>query len=279
MKILPKKRIFIEIFLKLTVSEYIRQLQSFEEYSFSLEEALKNSSKETVAVKREISRLTEKKVILNLRKGFYLILPPRYTKFEKLPLQLYSEKLFKYLSRRYYIGLYSAAKIHGASHQQSQRDYLIIETPKLNSIKKKNLDLQFFTTGNWPKKNIETKKSDAGEYKLSSPALTFIDLIHHHAKIGGLNRVLASLEELIEEIEERDIMSLTSWYENKSTLQRAGFLLEELIGENSFANIIYEKLKQQPFYPVLLSPNRNQKPGSANNRWKIDVNLVLESDL
>ena len=278
-RLLPKKRIFLKIFLRLTVSEYIRQLQSFEEYSFSLEEVTTNSSKAAVAVKREISRLTEKKEILSLRKGFYLIIPPRYSSSEKLPIQLYADKLFKYLDRKYYVGLFSAAKIHGASHQQSQRDYFIIEIPKLIDIKKKSFDIQFLTTGNWPKNNIEIKKSDAGEYKVSSPALTFIDLIHHHTKIGGLNRMLASLEELTEEINEADIKELTSWYSHKSSLQRAGFLLEELIGENTFADIIYEELKQQPYYPVLLSPKKNQKPGSANNRWKIDVNLKLESDL
>jgi len=269
----------LEIFLRLTVSEYIKQLQSFEEYSFSIEEVIKNASKDSIAVKRELSRLVEKKEILNIRKGFYLIIPPRYATSEKLPIQLYSEKLFKYLDRKYYVGLYSAAKIHGASHQQSQRDYLIIETPKLNSIKKKSFDIEFFTSGAWPTNNIEIKKSDAGEYRISSPALTFIDLIHHHTKIGGLNRMLASLEELTEEIQGIDITALTSWYPHKSTLQRAGFLLEELNGKNALSDIIHEKLQQQPYFPVLLSPKKTQKPGSVDNKWKVDVNLQLESDL
>ncbi len=261
------------------VSEYIKQLQSFEEYSFSTEEAIENASKDSIAVKREISRLTEKKEILNLRKGFYLIIPPRYSSSEKLPIQLYAEKLFKYLERKYYVGLYAAAKIHGASHQQSQRDYLIIETPKLNAIKKKNYDIQFFTAGAWPKSNIKIKKSDAGEYSISSPALTFVDLIHHHTKIGGLNRMLASLEELTEEMDEKDVKELTSWYPHKSTLQRMGFLLEELNGENTLTDIIHEKLKQQPYFPVLLSPKKIQKPGAVDNKWKVDINIKLESDL
>jgi predicted transcriptional regulator of viral defense system len=268
-----------ETFLRLTASEYIKQLQSFEEYSFSIEEVIKNASKDSVAVKREISRLVEKKEILNLRKGFYLIIPPRYATSEKLPIQLYAEKLFKYLDRKYYVGLYNAAKYHGASHQQSQRDYLIIETPKLISIKKKSFDIQFFTTGAWPKSNIEIKKSDAGEYKISSPALTFIDLIHHHTKIGGLNRMLASLEELTEEMHEIDMTELISWYPHKSTLQRAGFLLGELNGESTLTYIIHEKLKQQPYFPVLLSPKKTQKPGAVDNKWKVDVNIKLESDL
>ena len=275
----PKKRILLKIFLKLTVSEYTRQLLSFEEYSFSLEEVTEKSSKDSTGIRRELNRLIEKKEIINLRKGFYLIIPPRYSNSQKLPIQLYSEKLFKYLKRKYYIGLYSAAKIHGASHQQTQRDYLIIETPKLNAIKKRNFDIQFHTTGNWPKNNIENKKSDAGIYKVASPTLTFIDLIHHHSKLGGLNRMLSSLEELTEELIEQDVQSLLDWYDNKSSLQRTGFLLEELLGSNSFSDMIFQKLTQQPFYPILLSPKMNEKPGSVDNRWKIDVNLKLESDL
>jgi len=36
--------------------------------------------------------------VANLRKGFYLIITPRYSSAQKLPIQLYSEKLFNYLS-------------------------------------------------------------------------------------------------------------------------------------------------------------------------------------
>lgn len=263
----------------MTGVEYIKYLLSVEEYSFSLEEITEKVSKNSVAIKRELSRLTEKKEIISLRKGFYHIIPPRYSSSEKLPIPLYAEKLFQYLERKYYVGLYSAAKIHGASHQQLQRDYVIIESPKLNDIKKKSFDIHFFTTASWPRYNIQIKKSDAGAYQISSPALTFADLIHYHTKIGGLNRMLATLEELTEEINEHDLSLLASWYNYKSTLQRVGFILEELFGESPFTDIIYEKLNQDPFYPVLLSPKKNQKPGSANNRWKIDVNLKMESDL
>jgi len=262
----------------MTLSEYIKRLQSLEEYSFSFEEAIENCSKDFIAVKREISRLSEKKDIINLRKGFYLIIPPRYATFEKLPIQLYVTKLFRHLNRGYYLGLYSAARIYRASHQQIQRDFLVTEAPKLNTIRRKNFDIQFFTTGSWPKANIETKRSDAGDFFISSPLLTFIDLIHHHTKIGGLNRLVSTLAELAEEITEQDTLSLVSWYQHKSTLQRAGFLLDAVYGINPLSEILYSKLKPQPFYPILLSPRLDQKPGSANNRWKIDVNIKMEGD-
>ncbi|MBS4012672.1 MAG: type IV toxin-antitoxin system AbiEi family antitoxin [Bacteroidetes bacterium] len=263
----------------MSVANYIKQLLSYEEYSFSLNELIENIHKSETSIKSELSRLIAKKEIISLRKGFYLVITPRYSSAQKLPLQLYCEKLFKYLNRNYYVALYSAAKFHGASHQQVQRDYLIIEKPKLNDISKSNLDIRFFTTSNWPDKNIQLKKSDAGIYKISSPALTIVDLIHHQTKLGGINRMLATIEELSEELTNSDLIDLLSWYPNQSALQRLGFLLEELGMHKDYQELIFNNLMQNNFFPVLLSPKSNEKAGAVKNKWKVDINVKLESDL
>ncbi len=263
----------------MTVANYIKQLLSYEEYSFSLNELIENINKTETSIKSELSRLTAKKEIVNLRKGFYLIITPRYSSTQKLPIQLYCEKLFKYLNRNYYVALFSAAKFHGASHQQVQRDYIITERPKLKDILKNTIDIRFFTTSNRIDKNIQLKKSDAGIYKVSSPALTIVDLINYQTKLGGINRVLSVIEELSEELTESDLIELLDWYPNKSTLQRFGFLLEELAVPGKFRTLIYKKLIKTNFFPVLLVPKSNKKPGSVNNSWKVDVNIKLESDL
>ena len=260
------------------ISNYIKQLQSIEEYSFSWDELVKKCHKTDTALKRELSRLVTKKEIINLRKGFYLIIPPRYSKLEQIPVQLFADKLFKYLDRNYYLGFYSAAKFHGAGHQQVQREYVMTDKSFPN-IKKSSLDIHFFTTSKWPTKNILQKKSDAGIFKISSPALTSIDLIHHQTKLGGINRMLAILEELSEEINIQDIEELISWYPNKSTLQRFGFLLEELQVEAHLYMPIMRHLQASRYYPVLLSPKSKEKPGAIHNNWKVDVNIKLESDL
>lgn len=261
------------------ISDYIKQLQSFEEYSFSWDELVKECHKTDTALKRELSRLVTKKEIINLRKGFYLIIPPRYSKQEQIPVQLFADKLFKYLDSNYYLGFYSAAKFHGAGHQQVQREYVMTDKPFPN-IKKSSLDISFFTTSKWPTKNILKRKSDAGIFKISSPALTAVDLIHHQTKLGGINRMLAILEELSEEINIQDIEDLIGWYPHKSTLQRLGFLLEEeLQVEANLYSPIMEYLKASKYYPVLLSPKSNERPGTIHNNWKVDVNIKLESDL
>lgn len=263
----------------MTVANYIKQLLSYEEYSFSLDELIKNIDKSETSIKSELSRLIAKKEILNLRKGFYLIITPRYSSAQKLPIQLYCEKLFKYLNRKYYVAFFSAAKFHGASHQQVHKDYIITEKPKFNDISKSAIDIRFFTTSNWTDKNIQIKKSDAGIYKVSSPAMTIADLINHQTKLGGINRMLAVIEELSEELNESDLVELLNWYPNKSTLQRFGFLLEELGINEEFQELIFMNLKTTNFFPVLLSPKLNEKPGAVNNRWKVAVNIKMESDI
>lgn len=261
------------------VIDYITRLQSYEEYAFSWEELTTNCDTPEPTLRKDLIRLTERGDILNLRKGFYLILPPRYRSLGKLPLQLYVDKLFRCLDKPYYVALYSAAGLHGASHQQVQQDYVVTASPALLDINKQNIIIRFFKVTHWPQKNIQQRKSDAGMFNVSSPALTAIDLIYHQTKLGGLNRMLANLEELAEEITVQDITDLLSWYPHKSAIQRFGYLLEELQGKNERTEFIFQFLNQENFYPVLLSPATEQRPGSTGNRWKIDVNLELESDL
>ena len=261
------------------ITKYIKQLQSFEEYAFSWEELLNNCNKTETSLKRELSRLVEKKEIINLRKGFYLIIPPRYSKQGQLPIQLYIDKLFKQLNKKYYLGLYSAAKFHGASHQQIQGSFIITDTPSLSNIKKKLINIRFLTRSNWSNKNIIEKKSDAGIFKISSPVLTIVDLIHYQSKLGGLNRMLAIIEELSEKIDQNDLTELLSWYPNKSTLQRLGFLLEKIQSNRSLSNIIMKYFKSKKIFPVLLNSNARQKAGAVDNKWKVDINIKLESDL
>tara|TARA_R110001606_G_scaffold394276_2_gene565026 strand:- start:33 stop:830 length:798 start_codon:yes stop_codon:yes gene_type:complete len=263
------------------LADYIKEKLSLEEYSFSIKELLAVTHKEKEALTTDLSYLTKKGDIMPLRRGFYLIIPPRYSKQGKLPVQLYIENLFKNLERPYYIGLYSAAKFHGASHQQIQRDYVITTKPTLLDIQKGAIDLRFFTTANWPEKNILIKKSDAGIYKISDPVLTAVDLLHYQNKLGGLNRMLSVIEELMEGITYANLSDLLSWYPHKSTLQRLGYFLDgsEIEDEESLVGLLVEYFKSVQYYPILLSPSSKEKAGAVTNHWKVDINIKLESDI
>jgi len=262
-----------------TVSDYIVKLLSYEIYAFSWEELLQNTLAPVSTLRKELSRLAKRKEILNLRKGFYLVIPPRYRVFGKLPVELYIDKLFDYANKPYYISFYSAASYYEASHQQIQQDYIMSSAPSLRDIRKGNVKIRFFKTSKWPEKNISQVKSDAGYYNISSPALTFTDLVCYQAQLGGINRMLPIIEELAEGLIPEDMADLLSWYPINSVLQRMGFLLEYLGLGKEHTNLIHQSLIERKFYPVLLSPGKERKAGRTGNRWKIDMNLEFDTDL
>jgi predicted transcriptional regulator of viral defense system len=261
------------------LSDFIKNRLSLEEYSFSREEYMSFSGKDASAVTTDLAYLSEKGKILALRKGFYLIIPPRYSKLGIIPLELYVHKLFEHLNKSYYVGLYSAARLHGAAHQQTQIEFIVTQGSRMLDIRKKVISLDFFLTSNWPQANIIQKKSDSGYFNVSDPLLTIVDLLYHQRKLGGINRMLANIEELLEEVEQSQVDSLLKWYPHKSVIQRLGFLIEYITPESDLLHPIHEYLEQERFYPVLLNTADKSKPGAVDNRWKVDVNMKLDSDL
>ena len=262
-----------------SVSEFVNNCLAYEQYAFSWNELKAQVHKTDVALKNELVRISRKKDVLSLRQEFYLILPPRYKNFGKLPLELYVEHLFRFLDKPYYLAFFSAAAFHGASHQQVQQSYLMTKIPNLRGVKKGNIYLNISATSKWPEKNILQRKSDAGLFNISSPALTAIDLIHYQSKMGGTNRILTILEELAESIDQNDITDLLLWYPHISSVQRLGFFLEELQVDRQILDLLETHLEKQKYFPVLLSPMKDERPGSVGNHWKIDVNIALENDL
>ncbi len=261
------------------VLEFIRELQSYEEYVFSREEVSFKTSAPESTIKKELARLVSDNQIINIRKGFYIILHPRYQHYGKLPIELYVDKLFRMLNKQYYIGLFSAATFHGAGHQKIQQDYVITTPPALRNIEKGNIRIRFFNITNWPSQNIIQSKSDAGYFKLSSPVLTLADLIDNQGNLGGLNRIITVIEELSEALDLKDMEAFLTWYQNKSVLQRMGYLLEEMNAGKDLTEMVHEHLRKKAFYPTLLSPTKEEKAGGTSNRWKVVVNTELESDL
>ena len=74
---------FIKYFLSMNATKYIKYLLSIECYSFSVDEIVKATDGTRNSLKFELHRLSEKGEVVNLRKGFYLIITPRYSSAKK----------------------------------------------------------------------------------------------------------------------------------------------------------------------------------------------------
>jgi len=259
-------------------SDYIRQIRSLGRYAFTVDELEDSLTKTKVNIRKDLDRLREKGEILNVRRGFYTVIPDEYRNMGALPVELYIDDLMKYLDRKYYVGLYSAAMLHGAAHQQPQEYYVVTDTPKLRKISKERLVINFSEKRKFPDYGIEEKKTETGYLKVSNAALTFFDLIYFEKILGGMNRIITILDELqsgigVAKFKEslRNDLPLT-------VLQRSGYILEHVFSNEDLSGILEKKLKGKNIRSTPLS-TCGKDAGKTDPKWKVMVNQDIASEL
>ena len=65
--------------------------------------------------------------MVSAAKGLYLVIPPEYRTWGGLPGDWFIDELMRYMGRQYYVGLLSAAAVHGASTQTPQTFEVIVD--------------------------------------------------------------------------------------------------------------------------------------------------------
>jgi len=120
-------------------------------------------------------------------------------------------------------------------------------------------------------------KIKTGFINVSSPELTALDLCSYIWKFG-VNRVKTILIELFEEMKPSLLKKVAKEYDNVSSLQRLGYILENFTGNEKLINAVYTVLQTKKTYYVPLSPKKEKK-GAYNHKWKIIVNMQIEPDL
>jgi len=259
------------------IERYIDNIRSVGRYSFTLEE-LQNEFKISYrALKQSMYRLKSKNEIAQIRQGFYVIIPPEYSKQGILPPYLFIDDLMKSLNKPYYVALLSAAALYGAAHQQPMEYFVIVKTPAPRSINNKKLKISFSSKNNWKEGDIIQKTTDAGYINVSSPELTALDLLNYTQRIG-LNHATTVILELAQSIKVSTLVKTASQYQNTPIIQRLGYILDKILNEEKLAEGLQKVLKNRIVVPVLLS-SRKDKNGAIDEKWKVLINTQIETDL
>jgi predicted transcriptional regulator of viral defense system len=183
----------------------------------------------------------------------------------------------KYLEKKYYVGLLSAAALHGAAHQQPTTFFVMSEFPSPRNISNNKLKIKFFSKQNFIEYGIIQKKTPSGRINVSSPELTAFDLLDN-IKQFGINRIATILMELYEVMLPTKLSKIAKLIDNKANIQRLGFILENIVGEEKLSNALFKIIAKANFTKVALSPLK-KKTGELNNKWKIVINEEIETDL
>jgi predicted transcriptional regulator of viral defense system len=268
-------RTFSNLTVMENVEKFIEKQRAIGSYSFTFKEVQKAFDCSEKALKQSLYRLKTKGKIIPIRKEFYIIIPAEYSHVGIIPVTLFLDDLMKSLKKEYYIGLFSAAALQGASHQAIMEYYVITDYPPIRSIKHDKIVINFFTKKNWLPELIIQRKTDAGYLNVSCPELTIIDLLNY----GNItiNRIATILDELVESFDQKRL-KMTIGQASTATIQRLGYLLE-IIGHNThYTKILLQQLKKRKVFAIPLSVHLPKK-GNLNANWNVIENISIETDL
>ena len=231
-------------------------------------------------IRNGLYRLSTKKVIFPAYKGFYVVIPPQYAAKGIVPPLYYIDQLMSFLHKPYYVSLMNAAELLGTAHQRPQNFSVTTIFPKASVSSSRNNLLSWHYRKNIPVEFLLTKNSETGTVTFSNAELTAFDLVQYEQYIGGLSRAATILEELTETIDFSKVASGLLDYISLASVQRLGYILEEVLENQMQADMLYQQLslsaKRLNYVP--LSTCHKTTEGKQNKRWRIIINCDIEID-
>jgi len=265
----------------LSLSEWIRNLEIHGISSFSFEkvrETFPHTTEQNLF--NSLYRLAIKKRIISVYKSFYVIIPPQYAAKGIVPPVYYIDQLMESLGKPYYISLLNAAELLGVAHQRPQHFSVMTIYPSSSVSKAKNDALEWVYRKTIPEKLLHVKNSETGVIRFSNPELTAIDLIQYEKHIGGLSRAATVLEELAEQTDFSKALEGLFDCTSVATVQRLGFILENILEQRRQADILYAQLhiygRRLNYVPLSIRSRKESR--QKDTRWKLYINTEIEPD-
>lgn len=249
--------------------------------TFSLEEVKSDfADLSPQYIQTELNSLVKKTMIAAVYRGFYVIIPTHYVLRGTVPPLYYIDRLMNYIGKPYYVSLLSAAELSGAAHQRPQTCSVTTLLPQPRVSSKKNPLLTWTYRRKIDTDFLLTKNTETGTVKYSSPELTAVDLVQYSQSVGGLSRATTVLEELCEVMDINRITVKLCEYTTLATLQRLGYILENILSRQAIADVIYERIKSSgrkiPY--TALNKEADIVRAKRDNKWKIIINSEIETD-
>ena len=261
-----------------SISSFLAEIQANGRVTFTLDELDDRLPIKRSSVSRALTRLTQKRAIVPIKSGFYSILLPTEKKQGVPSPKRFIQQLMAYLDKPYYVSLLTAAAWHGAAHHAPMTFFVTTTYPAIRDIDKKGIHVHFLFTSKFPAKGVTQKKTDVGFVQVSSPALTMLDLIKYEHSVGRLERSAEVICELVEQVEAADLESVLPLFSLR-TLQRLGYVLEKVIEERQLHPVVFTFLQPQKLKYIPLISSHEDILISKDDKWKINVNEVLQIEI
>lgn len=253
---------------------YVDHLQESGRYTFVRDEALKALKMSPVALKLAARRLSRQGRLISPRRGFFVIVPLEYKSAGSPPPSWFIDQLIEFQNESYYVGLLSAAALHGAAHQQPQ-EFQVMTSRQMRPAAVGRYRIRFLLKKHIKRTETIRLKTETGTMKVSTPESTALDLVRYPTHAGGLNNIATVLSDLAEKIESKRLAEAARRDDDLPSAQRLGFLLEH-IGEEAKTEALAEWLKISGPRTVYLRPGGPVRRARKSARWKLMINEDVE---
>lgn len=260
------------------LADYIESIQSNGKYWFTKKDVIKVLKITEKAFNNATHRLIKQTKIERIRNGFYVIIPPEFRNSKGLPPTYYIDALMSFHKQSYYIGVLSAASLHGASHQAAQ-ELQVITTKPLKLIETKQARIRFITKKNFESSPVIKMKTPTGYINVSTKEATILDLLKYVRLAGHLDNVTTVISELMEDIKVEDLIKIAKGEKEFSHLQRLGFLIDKFSISTSASKELHKIIKSKNPNLVFLRPDKRKGVTEKNLKWNVLVNTPVEPDL
>lgn len=266
------------------LSSYVSSLLSIGRTIFTAEEAEQSLGVGRGAFLDSAERLQRRKALLNPRQGFYVVVPPQFASWGAPPPAWYIDGLMRYEGQAYYVGLLKAAELHGATHQ-AVMEFQVVSAKRLPKIRAgRNLIVFYFRKDmEAVAAGIEDRKTDTGTMKISSAALTALDLLRYPQASAGIDNVATVLSDLGQKIDADQLAALSVTVE-RPVVQRLGHLLDRL-GHEALTGPMLSALQKRGMASwteldrqEARDPDFAPEPRERDARWRVVVRRAPEVD-
>lgn len=258
-----------------SAGQFVEELLGQGRYTFTRKETVNRLGTSSAAAYLSLRRLIQAKGLVMPKPGFYVIVDPQHRVAGTLPPEWFIHDLMKNMARPYYVGLLSAAQLHGAAHHHPQRFQVVIPERTTRPIRAGNLLIWFYGKGGFDRSQTQEIKTPTGILRISAPETTAWDIIRYPKAAGGLENVVTVLSELAEKLDRSKLQDALKRHGEIIVAQRMGYLLDKIHRQDlskGFAGLI----KNAPLRP--LDPTASISGASTSRKWRVLVNARIEPE-
>ena len=256
---------------------FVDTLQRKARYSFTRDEAAAAIAIAPATLTKGLQRLQHAGRLHRIRKGFYTIVPLEHADAGHIPTDWFIADLMRFLGVPYYIGALTAAAYHGASHQQPQEFQVVIGQTR-SPIRTGKLRIRFLRYEGLSRVKTQPMKSFTGQFPVSTPEHTALDLVRFQKQIGGLDTVITVLVELGEKMSGQALLRAVRHEQVTANVQRLGWLLARAHCSALAADLADWVDQRNPAVAPLNGSLRSRK-GKINRQWRLIINDQPEGEI